>query len=60
MTLFRCLTNQKLYTIAKVTPRMVLGTWYEAIPYNHNIPVFSRKWQLTENDLGQFVAIAQI
>jgi len=36
MTLFRYRKNGLLYTIYRVTPRQILGRWYEAHPYRHN------------------------
>ena len=39
MTLFRYKKNGLLYTIYRVTPRHVMGWWYEAHPYRHNVNI---------------------
>ncbi len=54
MTIFRHKKNGLLYTIEKVSPRMVLGSWHEAKPFNHDTPVYARKKHV---DMNEFVAV---
>ena len=37
MTIYRYKKNGILYLIYKCSPRACLGSFFEAIPYNHNI-----------------------
>ena len=47
--------NGYLYTLAKVSPRMYTGSWFEATPYNHAVPVYARRKQV---DFKDFTLIA--
>lgn len=55
MNIYRHKKNGLLYTLEKVSPRMVLGSWHEAKPFNHDTPVYVRK---THVDMKEFVAVA--
>lgn len=56
MNIYRHKKNRRLYTLAKVSPRMYTGHWFEAIPYNHNVLVYPRKKHV---DLNEFTLIAE-
>ena len=55
MNIYRHIKNGKLYTLAKVSPRMYTGSWVEATPYNHKVKVYPRK---THVDLKEFTLVA--
>ena len=59
MTIFRHNQNNRLYTIAKCTPRGITGSYYEAIPYNHNT-FLSRNGVFTAKmNLSDFAAVSE-
>ena len=50
MNIYRHRKTGYLYTLAMVSPRMVLGRWMEATPYNHAVPVYARRKHVDAKD----------
>jgi hypothetical protein len=60
MTLFRFKGNGLLYTIERVSPRQMTGSWHEAMPYRHNVNIGVRNGQRFKANmtLNDFVEVA--
>ncbi len=56
MNIYRHTKNNRLYTLARVSPRMYTGSWVEAVPYNHKVPVYPRRKHV---DVKDFTLIAE-